>query len=115
MRQELRELKENASQSQSTEVEELRQKLKKAESEISQINSKLGTTETKLAQTEEKLSKVTKIKSKLTFNQTRFFTSMSNWRPDCLSIAARILSFRTSKLLKLTNFQTDYNIKWGYE
>ncbi len=72
----MRELKENASQSQSTEVEELRQKLKKAESEISQINSKLGTTETKLAQTEEKLSKVTKIKSKLTFNQIRFSTTM---------------------------------------
>ena len=59
MRQELRQLKENASQSQSTEVEEFRQKLEKAESEISQLNSKLGSTETKLSQTEEKLSKVT--------------------------------------------------------
>jgi hypothetical protein len=45
------------------EVEEFRQKLEKAESEISHLNSKLGATETKLLQNEEKLSKVTGMKS----------------------------------------------------
>lgn len=62
MRQELRQLKDNASQSQSMEVEEFRQKLEKAESEISHLNSKLGAAETKLSQTEEKLSKVSGMK-----------------------------------------------------